>query len=673
MQPRPIYSHPLKLSLILIYFLTVLFSCESSGDEKAIYKDHPPDTFMTRWMVLGGIPVFDGEPDGNDQETQKAAFDDEQLTDYNFDSPAKVEVDGNTYQWQLVESNDDIIDLRDLLADENFVIGYALAEIHLAEPAKALLGIGSDDAVKIWLNGELIHRNWIPRALTKDDDLVPVSFKQGKNHLLLKIQNMEYDWSFACRVLSPASFPEKLIGSARNGDIDGVKMLLEHGADINATVEPGLTALHAAKISGREEVVALLLEGGADGSIPMPSPEALADHFFESRTDEQSAGAAVLISRNGEIIYQKGFGFENIAGQKPVTVETIFRIGSITKQFTASAILKLQADGKLSVEDPVSKYIPDFPRGNEVTIHQLLTHISGIHSYTSEMDFIEEVKDGISQDALIDKIKGFEYDFEPGERWLYNNSGYFMLGYIIEKASGKSFEAYLKENFFDPAGMAHTGVHEKGRELPNEAMGYSYENGAFSPAVDWNMSWAGGAGNLYSTVGDLHKWNAALFSGKLLTEASLKAAFTPVVLKDGSKAQNMMDGYGYGWAVGKFRGAAEVAHGGGLHGFITHLSRFTDKNVTVTVLTNCAPPRDLDPNAAAHAVAEVFLWEELDPQESYATNTALDSEDFSEYAGRYEYPGGAIMEITVDDGRMYAQLTGQPKFEIFPRTATEFS
>src|SRR5690606_8818756 len=178
------------------------------------------------------------------------------------------------------------------------------------------------------------------------------------------------------------------------------------------------------------------------------------------------------------------------------TPETKFRIGSVTKQFTASAILKLQEEGRLKLTDKLDKYFPGFPRGNEVTIHHLLNHTSGIHSYTGKDDFVKKVVAPITSDELVNYFKNDPYDFNPGDAYRYNNSGYFLAALIVEKVSGKSYGKFLDETFFKPLQMKNTGVHSSTLKLSKEAKGYTKENNEYKKALDWNMSWAGGAGAL---------------------------------------------------------------------------------------------------------------------------------------------------------------------------------
>ena len=673
------------IPIISIFFIMTMYAGSEDASESASYQGLQHDKFMTKWLVLGPIPISDGESNPS-EEVQKEAFAADFLAEQDGESAIHPEpglvhkIGDEEYTWQLIHADSDIVNLVEIYGEKEFVVAYAWAEIEVPETTKVLLGIGSDDGVKIWINGELVHENWIGRPVNKDDDIVGVTLREGKNQLLLKVQNGILDWGFVCRAVAPESLAEKLIVTVAAGDMDKIDMLLSHGVDVNIKDKIGLTALHAAKIHGREDVVKFLLEEGADLSIEMPAPEKLVDSIFEEATQGDSPGAAVLVAKDGEILYQKGFGFANLEESIPVTPETKFRIGSITKQFTAAAILKLQEDGLLSVNDPLSKFIPDYPRGDEVTIHHLLTHTSGIHSYTSMPEFYKTIMEEANSEDLIEAFKRNEFDFAPGEKWLYNNSGYFLLGYIVEIVSGESFGDYLKDHLFEPLEMKNTGVHSWNLNLENEASGYSYKDGEFHQAMKWDMSRAGGAGALYSTIADLYRWNEAIFNGKILSESSLKAAFTPVELNYGSKANAMGAEYGYGWMSFEVRGLKQIGHSGGFDGFNAYLTRYPKQNFTVAVLTNCLPPRP--PNegsvgliaaAGAGAIAHFYLWEQMDTIKSFAEDTTVASDVYDDYVGRYDYGTyGGILTVTREDDKFFAQLAAQPKIEIFPRSETEF-
>ncbi len=643
---------------------------------QASYQDLQPDVFMKSWLLLGPIPVFPEGSDSKDMELQKKTFEKESLMKVGGVPKAEdempIQIDGKEYKWQYCESEQDTIDLIKVFGEKEYVIAYAFAEIESPEEKDVLLGIGSDDGVKVWLNGDLIHEKWVGRAVNKDDDIAPAKLQKGKNQILFKVQNMQMDWGFCCRILGKESLTERLISASSLGNLDDIEMLISYGADVNAVGDLGLTALHKATMSGRKDAVDLLIAKGADPNIKMPDKETLADAVFKKVFKGNSPGASVLVAKDGKIIYQKGFGYADIGNKVPFTADTKSRIGSVTKQFTASAILKLQEEGKLSVNDKLSKFIPDFPRGDEVTIHHLLTHISGIQSYTGKSDFMEKVLGEVKPEELLKYFKNDPYNFNPGEKFLYNNSGYFLLSYIVAKVSGQSFDDYLKNTFFEPLGMKNTGIHNSRQILENEAYGYAYENGKFLKAINWDMSWASGAGALYSTVGDLFLWNEAVFNEKVLSEESLKSAFTHVKLNDGTEPKDLGGGYGYGWVIAEIRGLRVILHGGGLNGFNTDLTRYPDINATVVVLQNCIPNAPgMGATELSSQIQEIFFWEQMKPQESVKVDKTVSSDKYDDYAGRYDY-GGAIMKIRRDGDHLFAQLAGQPEYEIFPKSENEF-
>jgi len=355
----------------------------------------------------------------------------------------------------------------------------------------------------------------------------------------------------------------------------------------------------------------------------------------------------------------------------PASLETKYRIGSVTKQFTAAAILKLHEQGKLGLQDKLSKFIPDFPRGDRVTIHHLLTHTSGIHSYTDKPDFVTVATQAIQPEELIRSFRDDPYDFDPGQKWLYNNSGYFLLGYIVEKVSGVSYGEYLRRTFFEPLGMKNTAVHDARAVIPGEACGYAWENDRATKALNWDMSRAGAAGALYSTVDDLHVWNEALFGGKVLSKASLDAALVPVVTAEDA-TESKDEGYGYGLGILRTRGLRVVAHGGGLSGFQSNLLRVPDERFTVVVLSNSAPNvPGLLPGALSNEIAELYLNEKMQQRVAPSVDKSVSSSSYDDYTGQFDY-GGAILTVTRETDRLFAELSGQPRFEIFPKAKDVF-
>ena len=393
-----------------------------------------------------------------------------------------------------------------------------------------------------------------------------------------------------------------------------------------------------------------------------------ATRHLQEATKGGTPGVAVLIARDGKVVFQGGFGLADLEKKTPVTIETKFRIGSITKQFTAAAILKLAEQGKLAVTDPLAKFFPDFPRGGEVTLRHLLTHTSGIHSYTDQPDFLTKVSQPIEPGALIASFKNDPPDFAPGAGFHYNNSAYFLLGEIVAQVSGKSLGDCLRETFFEPLGMPDTGIFVNATPPPGMALGYSAGDGKIAPALDWDMSWAGGAGALYSTVGDLFRWNEALFGGRVLNETSFKAMTTPIELPpnvDGMK-------YGCGLVMSEFKRLPAIGHGGGLNGWSSDLLRLPEQHCTAVVLANALPPPpELAPAKISHAMAEKILADEIKKLPPLTGDESVDPKTYSAFAGRYDYHG-AILTVFVENDRLFAQLTGQPKYEIFPKSTDAF-
>jgi CubicO group peptidase (beta-lactamase class C family) len=659
-------------SLVLFSLLISLPACaqkkkpRANGYGQASYSAEQPGAYMKNWLVTTPIPVIPTgtKPDGVQQE---AAFKKHALAiTVVADKPiAPLSLEGKNYEWQPVSSPGLIVNLDSVFKQAEFSAAYAIAELRAAEKKTMILGLGSDDGVRVWLNGKLIHDNWIPRGVTADDDIVVLDLVKGSNQLLMKVQDMEGGWGFCARLLDERAVSEQLVSASGRGDLDQIELLLNAGANINYVTEIGMSPIANARINGRDEAAQLLTKRGSP-QHKIPQGEILTYGLYKFLNGKDASGVAVLVGKDGKVLYKNGFGYADISKHEQITSITKFRIGSITKQFTASAILKLEEEGKLKLTDKLSQYFPDFPRGNEVTIQHLLTHTSGIHSYTGKEDFIKRVESPISSEELLNYFKNDPYDFNPGEKYQYNNSGYFLAGLIVEKVSGKPLGDVLKERFFDPLKMTNTGIYSSSLKLSNEALGYTKENREYKVGVNWDMSWAAGAGAMYSTVEDLFLWNEAVFNGKVLSEKSFKAATTAGLLNNGETVSN--GGYGYGWAMGKFRGEEIIEHGGGLHGFISQLSRYKKNNLTVVILTNITPS---EVPINANTIAEYFLWDVLEKQKSFSTKNET-VKDGSVYTGRYDFQNGMVMTVTTEDNNLYAQLTGQAKFQIFPTGTDEF-
>lgn len=304
----------------------------------------------------------------------------------------------------------------------------------------------------------------------------------------------------------------------------------------------------------------------------------------ESLVQASGIQGTVFLARNGEVVLSKGYGLANIELDVANRPETKFRLGSITKQFTAAAILQLQEAGKLAVGDRISKYIPDSPAAwSEITIDHLLTHTSGIPSFTELPDYDARTweKTG-SPVEFLQRFRGLPLRFAPGTKFEYDNSGYFLLGVIIERASGVSYEDYLRKNVFDRLEMSDSGYDWPAPILKNRAAGYvKGSSGELTNAAFLDMGQPYAAGSLYSTVLDLYKWDRALRSTKVLSVGSLTAMFAPGKIE-------MVKGisYGYGWIVAEVKGHKAVGHDGGINGFSTTIWRAVDADALAIILSN---------------------------------------------------------------------------------------
>jgi CubicO group peptidase (beta-lactamase class C family) len=285
---------------------------------------------------------------------------------------------------------------------------------------------------------------------------------------------------------------------------------------------------------------------------------------------------SILVARDGQVLAAKGYGKANLEHGVPNTPRTKFRLGSITKQFTATAILQLEQRGKLSLEDPVKKHLSGAPSTwDRVTVHHLLTHTSGIPSYTDLPGYMKTMFMPVTVDEMIAKFRDLPLEFQPGEKFKYDDSGYFLLGAIIERVAGERYEDYVRKSIFEPLGMRDTGYDHFETILPNRASGYIQAKGKVEHAAYLDMSQPYSAGSLYSTVEDLLIWDQALYTEKLLPKTVLERMFKP-----------FKDNYAYGWTVDRAFNRKRIAHGGGINGFNTMISRFPDDRVLVVVLSN---------------------------------------------------------------------------------------
>jgi CubicO group peptidase (beta-lactamase class C family) len=342
--------------------------------------------------------------------------------------------------------------------------------------------------------------------------------------------------------------------------------------------------------------------------VLLASPTAFAervDNYLKSELKKQNIpGLSMAVIKNGKILKAEGYGLANVELNVPATPDTVYQLASITKQFTATAILMLVEEGKLGLDDKISKHLSNAPPAwSEVTLHHLLNHTSGIKSYTSLPDFNKNPRKDYTHEELIGLISDLPLEFEPGARFRYNNSGYFLLGVIIENVTGQRYGDFLKQRIFQPLGMDQTRVNELSAIIPSRASGYASADGRLSNGEYVSPTQPFAAGALVSTVLDMAKWDAALYMDKLLSRSSLDQMWTATKLNDGSTYP-----YGFGWALSETKTHRYVEHGGGIPGFSTQITRFVDDGLTVVVLINqsgTANPSGLARGIAGHYIPEL--------------------------------------------------------------------
>jgi CubicO group peptidase (beta-lactamase class C family) len=292
-------------------------------------------------------------------------------------------------------------------------------------------------------------------------------------------------------------------------------------------------------------------------------------------------GAAVMVIQNGRISFSGSFGLRDIARRLPVQTDTPFEIGSITKQFTAASILQLQEAGKLNLDDPVSSYLPDTPHAKEVSIRELLSHTSGLHDYFDTPQADQLSSKPISYDELMARIAPLPLDFTPGSRWSYSNTGYQILGRIIEKVSGQTYTGYVRRHILDPLHMGNTHTTAEEDRLPSLATGYRHVNGKVVSAPPIHADWGGAAGLLVSTVKDLSKWDAALRGGEVVSMTSYMAMTTPAATSQDGNVD-----YGLGLFVDSLYDQPRIGHTGGTNGSTTADEYFPRQGVRIIAFTN---------------------------------------------------------------------------------------
>jgi CubicO group peptidase (beta-lactamase class C family) len=380
------------------------------------------------------------------------------------------------------------------------------------------------------------------------------------------------------------------------------------------------------------------------------------DAMLEQTYNPDEPGVSVIVRSKGKVLLEKGYGLANLEHNIKINKDTVFRLGSITKQFTAVAILMLAEQGKLSLDDTLKQYIPEMSKlAGGITIAQLLNHSSGLTNYTNLPGWDEEQEEHLSSGQMIDLFKDKPLDFEPGSAWNYSNTGYFLLGVIIEKASGETYADYVENHIFQALGMRESFYGGASKIINNRASGYDATDDGWVNAPYLSMTQPYAAGSLLSSVGDLAIWIDAINNHRLISKTFTDRAHTKAILTDGSEVE-----YGFGWRLATLRGSQTIEHNGGINGFSTSSVYLPKEDLYVAVLSNrTSAPRP-------GTTARLLLAEMLGKPYIQFEQVSATGDELTRIVGVYDVEDAPPRTISIEDGQLYSQRQGGRKSKILP-------
>jgi CubicO group peptidase (beta-lactamase class C family) len=376
---------------------------------------------------------------------------------------------------------------------------------------------------------------------------------------------------------------------------------------------------------------------------------------------------SVLVARAGEVLLNQSYGIANLEHGVLNSPQTKFRIASVTKPFTAAAILKLQEQDLLDVNHSLATYVPEYPNGEQIMVHHLLTHMAGIPNFTSFSNFEKKQPLKVTLDELISWFSHKPLEFVPGSRYRPSNSGYVVLAKIIEVASGQSYADYLRHHIFEPANMMNSGYDRQQMVLPHRASGYIKTSTGYQNPPFWDMSQPSGAGGLYSTTEDLYKWDQTLYTEAVLNESSKSTMFSPIV------QMGSLEGFhGYGWCMDIHFGRDRQMYYGSIPGFRAILCRYPSEKAVVVALSNVG---DVSIERIAKDLSAIMFNEPYKmpiPPQAINLDPSIYEAYVGEYGGAYEFAPRYNSIITTESKRIFMHFTGEDQMEIFPASSTEF-
>ncbi|HEX8669045.1 MAG TPA: serine hydrolase [Allosphingosinicella sp.] len=410
---------------------------------------------------------------------------------------------------------------------------------------------------------------------------------------------------------------------------------------------------------GAAATAALALAAASPAAATVPADfKARADAVLAEAYPADGPGVAVVVMDDGKIVYSAGRGLADIEAKTPISPDTLFRMGSITKQFSAATLLQLVDEGKVSLSDPLSKFLPGFPKpAADATVAQLLNHTAGVQPYTGIPGWMveENTSRARTTEEMIALFRDLPVLSKPGEQWMYNNSGYVLVGAVIEKVTGKPWYEAVAERIARPLGLATIRYGVGAETDPGMAVGYTIRDGAPAPAQKIHMSVPHAAGALVGTVGDLAKWAQALHHGKVVRAGTYAQMIAPTRLPDGRT-----EPYGFGLGLSKIRKRGVIGHSGGIFGFTTDSAYLPQEDMFVAVFANSDAPAT-NPGVVMQRLAGLALG---DPFPSFH-KAAFDVKALEPLFGVYPVTGGGERQFYARDGHLYLRRSGEPEMEAF--------
>lgn len=414
-------------------------------------------------------------------------------------------------------------------------------------------------------------------------------------------------------------------------------------------------------------------------SEPNPDASAKIDALFQRWTKDNMPGAAVGVIHNGKILHSKGYGLSNIQTKTPITPETVFDLGSVSKQFTSLAVMLVEQRGNLSYDDPLSKYFPEFPPyAQKITIRHLMQHTSGLPDYEAALlregkidrEYPRATKrsgwdyEPTSMDALQILTKQPMLRFPPGDEWEYSNSGYMVLAQVVAKAADQRFADFMRENIFKPLGMDHTLVVDDARpEVKNKAASYTLQKGRFQNLDYTPVNWIYGDGSLNSTLEDMLKWVKALDEQKLVEDYTWKAAFSSGELNSGATT-----GYGFGWYLGRTLGLEKISHTGSWAGFRNCMAFYPSEHFGIVILSNTGEINYTERSDLTFKITRLYLSNQM----KMPSSIELDPKTLVRFTGKYESESGDKLEIKRKDRSLWVQAHGEVPKQLVPESSVKF-